>query len=420
MQTGAIDTVRMRDGSPARSAWSLTKGVAHINHGSFGGVPREVQCHQAELKRQMEDDPVAWFADLPDAVERARKEIAGILGAVPEESVLVQNATAAASTIYKSLDGDDVRGPVFVTDHGYGAVSMGARQWAARMGAPFEVIHIPIDATDDQISEQVESVITDRGGVLVIDQITSPTAMRFPVERICKRANELGVLTVVDGAHVPGLEERPVPDVDCDFWIGNMHKFACSPRGCAILVVKNDRLRQRIYPLIDSWGTPLAFPERFKLQGTLDATSFLTAADSYRFVDREFGWEATRQQIEELADYGQKLIADAFAAFTGENHIADVGCPVSAMRLIKLPHGLATNHDEADELRDRIVRQLGSEVGVTEFESMGYLRISAFAYNTPDDYQTFCEVAVPRIVQWADEAHKQSPAGPTTDIRNSK
>ena len=34
-------------------------------------------------------------------------------------------------------------------------------------------------------------------------RITSPTALRMPVEAICARAHQTGILPVVDGAHAP-------------------------------------------------------------------------------------------------------------------------------------------------------------------------------------------------------------------------
>lgn len=401
MQQDTSGHLLTRSGAPAKSQWTLSGDRIHLNHGSFGAVPALVQKAQAELKQQMEDNPVAWFADLPDLVEDARKEVAEQLGAAPAETVLVQNATAGLSTVYKSLNGGEVQGPIFVTDHGYGAVTMGAKRWAERLGVPLEVIRIPLAASPTQVLHLVEDALTETQGALIIDQITSPTALAFPVREICRMARRHGVLSIVDAAHAPGLIDNPVADLECDFWVGNLHKFACTPRGSAALVVKNDALRQRVFPLIDSWGTPLPYPERFKVQGTLDATALLAAPAAFRFIAQEFGWSAVRAHIEDMVTVGQKVTAEAFGSQTGQDHFPDVGCPAPGMRLVRLPDGLVSQHSEADALRHRLVRELAAEVGVTSFNGAGYLRLSAHAYTTRGDYEELVGAVVPRLLEWA-------------------
>jgi isopenicillin-N epimerase len=167
------------------------------------------------------------------------------------------NASTGASVVFQMLMD---QGPVdvLVTNHGYGAVTMGAQRLAQRTGGQVRTSHIPMAATAAEAFAILDADRRQfRPKLLVIDQVTSPTARAFSVDDICRRARELGVLTLVDGAHSPGVLVDPVCR-EADYWIGNLHKFACSARGAAVIVTRGDG--QELFPLIDSWGAPVSVP----------------------------------------------------------------------------------------------------------------------------------------------------------------
>jgi len=392
------------DGRPAAAAWTLSSTALHINHGSFGAVPRVAQHYQNELRAEMDADPVAWFSTLPAQIGAIRPQIAAFVGAAPEDTALVPNASAGASVVYSSLPmahGADI----VVTDHGYGAVTMGAERLARRFGGRVLTAHVPLDASPEQAHDAVMAVCTDKTRLIVIDHVTSATARFMPVAAISASARERGIVTLVDGAHLPGLYAEPLKGVDCDFWIGNLHKFACAPRGTAVLVAGSD-LRSELYPLIDSWGSPKAFPERFDTQGTLDLTSYLATPTATGFIADVWGWDHARAYMSELADYAENIVSAAFAERTGQDHRVDVGSSVNALRLVRLPDGLARTHAEADALRDRVVGGLNVEAAFTSFGGVGYFRLSAHVYNTTADFEEFVERLVPTLCDWArDAAH---------------
>jgi isopenicillin-N epimerase len=229
----------------------------------------------------------------------------------------------------------------------------------------------------------------------------------MPVERIAATARERGIPLLVDGAHVPGLAEDPLAGLECDAWIGNLHKFGCTPRGTSALIARGP-LRDAFYPLIDSWAGEEPFPDRFDTQGTIDATSYLAAPAALRFIDGVWGWDTARTYMKELADYAESLIAAAFAEATGADCAVDVGMPVNALRLVRLPEGLGVSREEADALRDRVAAELGVEAAFTSFGGTGYFRLSTHVYNTAADYEDFAERCVPALVDWA-----RTPPAPT-------
>jgi isopenicillin-N epimerase len=401
-------------GRPAEAGpalqWSLDPCVTHINHGSFGAVPVAVQQEQARLRQLMEANPVRWFASLAEHIGEARVDMAGLLGVDPAHFAFVLNDSAGASAVFNSLLGARPV-DVMVTNHGYGAVSMGAERLARRTGGRAVTVDIPLDATADEALDILTGAVTrHRPTLLVIDQITSATARAFPVDRICDMAREHGVISVVDGAHAPGMVADPICR-EADYWIGNLHKFACAPRGAAVLVTRGDG--QELDPVIDSWGAHQPFPERFDHTGTLDTTAWLTAPFAWRHIEETVGWDAARKQTEELLDEGTEIVAEALGRVM-DDPVPDVGQPVGALRLLRLPGTLGSNHDEADGLRVPFSDQVQIACAFANFEGRGYLRLSAHLYNSIRDYQHLATVGVPLLSHWADSSRRVSPTPPPT------
>jgi isopenicillin-N epimerase len=220
----------------------------------------------------------------------------------------------------------------------------------------------------------------------------------MPAGDISAAGRALGVPVLVDAAHAPGLFAEPLAGIDADFWVGNLHKFACAPRGAAALVASGSRA-QRLNPLIDSWGAPYPFPERFDHQGTLDVTGYLATRASFETIEQRYGWDSARAYMQCLSDYAETIISDAMSEATGWDARVDVGMPVSALRLIRLPAPLATNLDDAADLRRHLAVTAGVETGITTWHGQGFLRLSTHVYNTAEDYEDFAERVVPLIVE---------------------
>ncbi|MFS8198047.1 aminotransferase class V-fold PLP-dependent enzyme [Streptomyces sp. CWNU-52B] len=406
--TTAPRPLLLADGRPAARAWSLDPVMKHLNHGSFGAVPLVAQERQNEFRAEMESSPVVWFPALPQRIAAARVDLAAFLRVAPDDVALVPNASAGISVVFASLQRCR-GGGILVTDHGYGAVTMGAERLARRWGGEVRTARVPLDASEEQAYEAVVAAIDDATDLIVLDQITSATARRLPVELIGAEARRRGIPLLVDAAHAPGLIEAPLDGLACDFWVGNLHKWGCTPRGTATLVARGE-LREELYPLIDSWGAPDPYPDRFDQQGTVDATAYLAASTALDLVEDTWGWDTARRYMDDLAGYGERVIGDAFAELSGTSSTVDVGMPVPGMRLVRLPAGLAGSRVEADALRDRAARELGVEAAFTSFGGVGYMRLSAHVYNTAADYEYFAEDCVPLLGRWARAAHEDPEA----------
>ncbi|MEV6490607.1 aminotransferase class V-fold PLP-dependent enzyme [Actinoplanes sp. NPDC051633] len=373
----------------ARLLFSLDPAVSYLNHGSFGAMPIPVQRTQQRLRDEMESNPVRFFSQgLHDRVAHTRRHLATFLGADPEGSALVGNATSGVALVLQSLrlgSGDEV----LLTDHSYGAVGFSVRRQCRRSGATARTVAIPLGASEAEIVERIRTALRPgRTKLLVVDQLTSATATIFPVRAIAAAARAHEIPVLVDAAHVPGMLPVDVNAIGADFWVGNLHKWAFAPRGTALLSVA-PAWRRRIDPLVVSWEHDRGFPWHVESQGTLDYTAWLSAPSGL-FVLRTLGVDAVRQHNAALAAYGQRVVADALGVAPEER--PEPGDPAAAMRLVPLPTGIATTEPEASVLRDRIADKISVVTAINAWGGRGWLRLSAQVYNRPEEYDRLAEL----------------------------
>ena len=188
-----------------RDLFLLDPEVVYLNHGMAGACSKPVfetyQRWQLELERQ----PTAFLARKADALlTEARCSLADYLGCKRDEIVYFTNPTSALNVVARSLDlkpGDEI----LSSDHEYGAMDRTWRFICSRWGARYRQAPIPLPLTDPkQILDQLWQGVGERTRAIFLSHITSPTAIIFPVEEVCSRAREEGILTIIDGAHVPG------------------------------------------------------------------------------------------------------------------------------------------------------------------------------------------------------------------------
>jgi isopenicillin-N epimerase len=329
----------------------------------------------------MESNPVRFFnRELPDALDQARAEVAQFLGTEPDALAFVRNATSGVSTVlagFPLTPGD----AVLLTDHAYGAVRIAATRWTDRAGAVLDTVHVPLEADDRATAEAVLGAVHERTRLVVLDQVTSPTARRMPLVDLVPALRARGVAVLVDGAHAPGMLAVDVDRLGADFWTGTLHKWCCAPRGTAVLHAA-ERWRQELRPLVASWGEADAFPGAFNDVGTDDLTAWLSAPRALRVLER-LGLDRLRRHNVELAVAGQREVAAALGLDP-----ADLPRdPAVSMQLVPLPDGMVTNSAEAAALQARISEEAAVEVAVTTWAGHGYVRLSAHAYNAPSDYR---------------------------------
>ena len=364
----------------ARADFLLEPGIAFLNHGSFGACPRPVLDAQAGWRSRMEAEPVRFLdRQLPGLLDDARTRVASFLNAEPDSLAFVTNATSAVNAVARSIDlgpGDEI----VVSDHAYGAVLHTLERSAAAAGASVRVVEVPLPLpSDDAIVAGFVEALTDRTRLVLVDHIASITGAVFPVARIVESCRARGVLCMVDAAHAPGMAEVDLRSLAPDLWTGNFHKWACAPKGAAVISVSAE-LRERVGPAITSHGYLRTFHERFEWPGTFDPSAWLAVPDAIDYM-ASYGWDAVRAHNDGLAAEARAAVAGAIDA---EQLVRDDGA--LSMTIVPLPDGSIRSVADARAASARMLERAGVEVPFMPWKGRSFVRISSQIYNDAEDH----------------------------------
>ena len=86
-----------------------------------------------------------------------------------------------------------------------------------------------------EIVDAAVRAMSPRTRLFFFSHVLSPTGLVLPAKELCAEARRRGIITVVDGAHAPGMLDRPVVE-GATFWVGSLHKWAFAPRTAAVLL----------------------------------------------------------------------------------------------------------------------------------------------------------------------------------------
>ena len=279
-----------------KNLFLLDPKVTFLNHGSYGACPASVFEDYQSWQKQLEQQPVQFLTDyLWKNLKSSRQYLGQFINCSEKDILLFPNPTTAVNNIIDNLpltNGDEV----LMTQHEYGAL---VRAWSvASEKNEFKIIQkeiaMPVKKRRDFI-DQFWSGVNSNTKVIFISHITSQTALIFPVEEICRLAKKSGIITIVDGAHVPGHINLDLNKIDCDYYTGACHKWLCAPKGASFLYVRQE-LQNDMIPQTVSWGEdgedsgPTQFLMNFQWQGTRDMSAFLTIPEHEFQVTWNSSW----------------------------------------------------------------------------------------------------------------------------------
>ena len=357
-------------------AFGLDPDVLHLNHGAYGVAPVAVRQAAATWRDRAERNPHRFNrVEVGGLVAAARERAAGFLGIDPGRAAWVRNVSEGVSALLGSLElsaGDEL----VTSTHGYGAVRKALSHHAARAGARLVEAVFPVGASDDEIVSAYADACSSRTRLAVVDRITSPTATVVPVAAVTAAVGA-GTSVLVDAAHAPGQLPDDIAALGADHWIGNLHKWAYTPRGSAILWSRPGTL---VTPTVLSWQLEDGYAASFDYPGTWDYAGWLAVGDGLAYWEALGGWNAV-SGLADLVTEGQKIIAETLGVSLERLPVT----PAPAMRLVPLPDGVLTSSGQVDPFYETLSQQC-IEVAPVSFDGTGYLRVAAAPYNTLDDY----------------------------------
>ena len=361
----------------------LDPSVDFLNHGSFGALPAAVMEEADFWRLELERQPVNFLVRrLPALLAKSRAAVSEALGARPQDLAFVSNATAGVAAVLQSLDwqpGDEI----LTTNHRYGAVGMALSRIKRRDGVSVVEAQVPfpISSGDDVISA-LQSCYTDNTRLLLIDHITSPTALIFPVERLIADAHARGVPVLVDAAHAPGHVPVDLTALDADWWTGNLHKWAFAPKGSAVLWTA-ERWQGLTRPAVASHGEETSFLEAFDWTGTFDPSPWICAPAGLAAHARLGGAELMAENHDKVRQ-GRALISEALGVPLPH---PDDPSLYGAMASILLPLKRGAGELKAAmRLQNTLLERYRIEVPIQPFGGLTWVRISGQAYNRVEQY----------------------------------
>ena len=351
-----------------RADFLLDPDVVFLNHGSFGACPRDVFERYQEWQRELERQPVEFLGRrLPELLEHARGKLAAYVGSDPDDLVFVPNATSAVNAAVRSL-GLEAAEEVLATDLEYGANDLLFEHLPPRYVRATIPLPLP---PDDELVELLFAHATRLTRVVFVSHLTSETAVILPVREICARARELGIVSIVDGAHVPGHVPLDLGQLGADVYAGNCHKWLCAPKGAGFLHVRRE-LQERIQPFVTGWGFARdpTFVTRHEHQGTRDPAAYLTVPDA-------IAWS----QAHDTRAAGHALAVDAQRRLTELTRLP----PLSDADRIGRMVSVHVPADDADKLQRSLYDEDRIEVPVFARKTAPLLRASFGPYNTASE-----------------------------------
>ena len=370
-----------------KSLFLLNPDITFLNFGSFGATPKVLFDELQRFQLELESEPVQFIVNRgPEYLRQSRGALGNYIGCDAEDVVYVPNPTFAINIIAKNLKlnpGDEI----LSTDLEYGAMDRTWNYYARENGYRYvrQPIRLPLQSKEDFI-EQFWKGLSDKTRVVFISQITSSTGLIFPVQEICARAKELGLITIVDGAHVPGHIDLDLRKMQADYYTGACHKWMMTPKGSSFLYVKKE-FQNALDPLVISWGYEAAMPsssqflDYHQFNGTRDFSAYLTIPKSIAFM-QEHNWKS-------VATDCRKLVRDnapRFAELLGTSPLA----PLTDEFFGQLC-SLEIKTNSPMQLKEKLYRDYKIEIPVMVHGDKVYIRYSINGFNDQGDLDRLYE-----------------------------
>ncbi len=356
-----------------RAQFLIPDDRIYLNVGTLGPQPRVVLDATVEHTRRV-------AMTYPPGVEwdALKVRLGRVVGCDPAGLVFPRNTTEGMSFVANGLElgpGDEV----LTTDHEHIGGLCCWQLAAARHGVRLRQLPLPVPPSDpDELVDLFARAISPRTRVVSISHVTFTTGLVMPVREIVALCRERGTVSVVDGAHPPGLVRVDLRSLDPDFYASSPHKWLLAPQGTGFLYIRED-WRTRLWPTLASggWDDASLGAHRFNHLGTFDESRLAGLDAALRFHEL-IGTERIEARARALR---RRLVAllrrDPRVRIVSPEPDALVAGMVS----------FSVEGTDSLELQRRLARAANVRTRVIGEYDYGWMRLSPHIYNAPDELE---------------------------------
>lgn len=236
--------------------WRKVAGMYHQNvkfinleSGYFSPSPESVKDYWVNFVNEINESPSYYMRTRQNEMrEKVREKLANYAGVAKDELVLTRNTTESMNIIIQGIkleEGDEILRTNLEYPNMIQALDMRER----RFGTKVRIVDVPIHPiSQDEIVEKVIGAVNKKTKVILISHMVFLNGQVFPVKEVCKKAREMGIETIVDGAHSFSHVDMDVSEIGCDYYASSLHKWLGAPLGNGLLYVKKGNA-ERLWPL---------------------------------------------------------------------------------------------------------------------------------------------------------------------------
>lgn len=366
-----------------RELFPVTKEAVYLNHAAISPPPRPTVD---AVKAQLEDVALngslnyrSWVA----VKERARQNLAKLLGARASQVAFVRNTSDALSTVANGLKwraGENV--VTFRREF-----PSNVYPWL-RLSEEFGVEVRMAEERDGRVPHQeLIKLIDSKTRVVAISHVQYASGFRADLEWLGRAARSRDALLVVDSIQALGVIPTDVEAELVDVAAGACHKWLLTPEGLGYIYL-SDRARERLRPTLVGWMSVEEPEDYFNFEqpwkeaplswetGTLP-TALIHGLDASLHLLLDAGVERINAHLNDLTDYLCESLRGRDYRIISSRRAGEKS------QIVAVEH---TGEWSAMKLYSHLKRQ-----NIIVAPRAGRLRIAPHLYNTSDDIDRLIE-----------------------------
>ena len=250
------DSYSLNDLKRDENYWKKVADMYHQNvkfinleSGYFSPSPESVKDYWVNFVNEINESPSYYMRTRQNEMrEKVRKTLADYAGVQTDELILTRNTTESMNIIIQGIKlekGDEI----LRTNLEYPNIIQALDMRERRFGTKVRIVDVPIHPKSQQeIVDMVIGAVNKKTKVILISHMVFLNGQVFPVKEVCAKAREMGLETIVDGAHSFSHVDMDVSEIGCDYYGSSLHKWLGAPLGNGLLYVKKGNA-ERLWPL---------------------------------------------------------------------------------------------------------------------------------------------------------------------------